>query len=82
MDSSANFGFLEGIPVVVEAELGRRAITVGELVALKPGSVLRLPRATGAPLDLYVGGTLVGRAEVLGRTRTRKVQVTEVGDVE
>jgi flagellar motor switch/type III secretory pathway protein FliN len=68
--------------VILEAELCRRAITVGELVALKPGSILRLPRVTGAPLDLYVGGSCVGRAEVLAPGRTRKVQVTEVGDVE
>lgn len=82
MDSSVNLGFLEGVPVVLEAELGRRMITLGELVALKAGSILRLTRASGAPLDLYVGGALVGRAEVLARSRTRKVQVTEVGDVE
>lgn len=82
MDSSVNLGFLEGVPVVLEAELGRRMLTLGELIALKAGSVLRLTRASGAPLDLYVGGALVGRAEVLARSRTRKVQVTEVGDVE
>jgi flagellar motor switch/type III secretory pathway protein FliN len=57
-------------------------ITLGELVAMKAGSILRLTRASGAPLDLYVGGALLGRAEVLARSRTRKVQVTEVGDVE
>jgi flagellar motor switch protein FliN/FliY len=82
MDSTANLGFLEGVPVVLEVELGRRVITLGEVIELKPGSVVPLPRATGSPLDLYVGGALVGRAEVLARSRTRKVQVTEVGDVE
>jgi flagellar motor switch/type III secretory pathway protein FliN len=81
MDSS-NLGFLEGVPVELEAELGRRVITLGEVIAWKPGSVVRLARATGAALDLYAGGALVGRAEVLPRGRGRKVQVTEVGDVE
>jgi len=82
MDSNANLGFLEGVPVVLEAELGRRVITLGELIGLKPGSVVGLPRVTGSALDLYVGGALLGRAEVLARSRVRKVQVTEVGDVE
>jgi flagellar motor switch protein FliN len=82
MDSSANLGFLEGVPVDLEAELGRRVITLGELIKLQPGSVVQLARVTGSPLDLYVGGALVGRAEVLATSRTRKVQVTEVGDVE
>jgi flagellar motor switch protein FliN/FliY len=82
MDSSSSLGFLEGVPVVLEAELGRRKITLGEVIELKPGSLVRLPRASGAPLDLYVGGALLGRAEVLAGSRNRKVQVTEVGDVE
>ncbi len=79
---SSSLGFLEGVPVTLEAELGRRVITLGEVIALQPGCVVRLPRSSGAPLDLYVGGALVGRAQVLPRNRGRKVQVTEVGDVE
>jgi len=82
MDSSTNLGFLEGVPVVLEAELGRRTITLGEVIEWKPGSVVRLPRTAGSALDLYAGGALLGRAEVLARSRNRKVQVTEVGDVE
>lgn len=81
-DSSNSLGFLEGVPVMLEAELGRRMITLGEVIDWKPGSVVKLPRATGAPLDLYVGGALVGRAEVLAPSRNRQLQVTEVGDVE
>lgn len=82
MDSNVNLSFLEGVPVMLEAELGRRVITLGELIDLKPGGVVRLPRDTGAHLDLVVGGSLIGRAEVLVRGDSRKVQVTEVGDVE
>jgi flagellar motor switch protein FliN len=82
MEPSINLSFLEGVPVVVEAELGRRVITLGELIGLKTGSVIRLPQNTGAPLDLYVGGALVAHAEVVSKGRIRKVQVTEVGDVE
>ena len=82
MEPTVNLGLLEGVPVSLEAELGRRVVTLGELVEWKAGSVLQLPRATGAPLDLYVGGSLIGRAEVVSRGRVRKVQVTEVGDVE
>jgi flagellar motor switch/type III secretory pathway protein FliN len=52
------------------------------LIDLKTGSVIRLRRTTGEPLDLFVGGALIGRAEVLVRGSSRKVQVTEVGDVE
>lgn len=82
MDSNVDLSFLEGVPVTLEAELGRRVITLGELIGLKPGGVVRLPRNTAAPLDLVVGGSRIGRAEVLARGGSRKVQVTEVGDVE
>jgi flagellar motor switch protein FliN len=82
MDPSINLGCLEGVPVSLEAELSRRMITLGELIGLEAGSVIRLPRTTGEPLDLVVGGSRIGRAEVLARGRSRQVQVTEVGDVE
>lgn len=82
MDSTVDLSFLEGVPVTLEAELGRRVITLGELIELRPGGVVRLSRNTGAPLDLVVGGSRIGRAEVLARGSARKVQVTEVGDVE
>lgn len=82
MDSNVSLSFLEGVSVTVEAELGHSIITLGELIDLKPGSVVPLARNTGEPLDLVVGGSLIGRAEVLARGSTRKVQVTEVGDVE
>jgi flagellar motor switch/type III secretory pathway protein FliN len=82
METNVNLRFLEGVPVVLEAELGRRVVTLGELIDLKAGNVIRLPKTTGAPLDLVVGGALVGRAEVLALGSSRRVQVTEVGHVE
>ena len=40
----------------VEAELGRRELTVREILSLSPGSVLTLPQAVGSKVTLFVGG--------------------------
>jgi flagellar motor switch protein FliN/FliY len=82
MGSAVQLGFLEGVPVTVEIELGRRLITLRELIGLKSGSIVLLPRAAGSQLDVCVGGALLARAEVVSQGRVQKVQLTEVGDVE
>lgn len=82
MDSKIDLGVLEGVPVVLEVELGHREIFLGELLRLERGSVVELPQAAGGPLGIYVGGSRLGRAKVLARGRNRTVEVIEVGDVQ
>jgi flagellar motor switch/type III secretory pathway protein FliN len=40
----------------LEAELGRCELSVGEILALAPGSVLTLDQPVGAKVNLFVGG--------------------------
>jgi len=40
----------------LEAELGRCEMSVGEILALAPGSVLTLDQPVGTKVNLYVGG--------------------------
>ncbi len=49
----------------VTIEIGRTRLPVGELLQLQPGQVLELDREVGAPLDMYINGTLLARGEIV-----------------
>lgn len=55
-------------PVRVAAELGQVALSVRDLIGLKPGDVLRLDRRLGDPLDVTVESTphLAGQPGLVG----------------
>lgn len=40
----------------VEAELGRCAMSVREILSLSPGSIVALPNAVGSKVTLFAGG--------------------------
>ena len=49
----------------VESELGRCSLPVREFLSLAPGSVIKLSRSVGSPVDLYVGGTLFSSGQIV-----------------
>jgi flagellar motor switch protein FliN/FliY len=53
------------IGVQVALEVGRARMTIRDLLALGPGSVIELERPAGDPLDVYVNDRLVARGEVV-----------------
>lgn len=61
----AGFDFIGDVLVTIEAELDRRTISFGELLDLRPGSVVALTRPTGENIDLYAAGVPIGNGEVL-----------------
>ncbi|HYL77314.1 MAG TPA: FliM/FliN family flagellar motor switch protein [Bryobacteraceae bacterium] len=56
---------LADIPVQVEVELGRRVMTIAQILELGPDSVIRMQRSAGDNIDILVGGTLVGYGEIV-----------------
>jgi flagellar motor switch protein FliN/FliY len=53
------------IGVQIALEVGRARMTIRDLLALGPGSVIELARPAGDPLDVYVNDRLVARGEVV-----------------
>jgi flagellar motor switch protein FliN len=53
------------IGVQLSLEVSRTTMTIRELLALGPGSVVELERPAGDPLDVYVNGRLVAHGEVV-----------------
>jgi flagellar motor switch protein FliN/FliY len=56
---------LADVTVDVEVELGRKIMTIAQILQLGPESVLRMGRSAGDNIDILVGGTLVGYGEIV-----------------
>jgi flagellar motor switch protein FliN/FliY len=53
-------------------------MTVRDLLALTPGSVVELDRLAGSPVDVLVNGTLVARGEVVVIDEEFGVRISEI----
>ncbi|MBZ5611673.1 MAG: FliM/FliN family flagellar motor switch protein [Acidobacteriia bacterium] len=65
MSPSEQIADLADIPVEVEVELGRRVMTIAQILDLHPNSVIRMPRSAGDNIDILVGGTVIGYGEIV-----------------
>jgi len=69
---------LTHVEMEVTVEIGRARMTVGSLLGLAPGQVVELDRPAGAPVDLFVNGTLLARGEVVVVDEDFGFRVTEI----
>jgi flagellar motor switch protein FliN len=69
---------LTDVAVEVSVEIGRTRMTLGEALALGPGSVVGLHRMAGEPVDLLVNGKPIARGEVVVIDEEFGLRVTEV----
>ena len=76
--SAGNLDLIVDIPVRVTVELGRTRKTIGEVLALGPGSVVELNKMAGEPVDVLVNGKLIARGEVVVIDESFGIRVTEV----
>jgi flagellar motor switch protein FliN len=79
-DGARSLNLLRNVEMTVTAELGRTRMTVAELLALTPGSVVELDRAAGTPIDLLVNGTLIARGEVVVIDEEFGLRISEIVD--
>ncbi len=69
---------LSEVPVEASVEIGRTGMTVGETLELRVGSVVKLDRLAGEPVDLLVNGTLIAQGEVVVTDEQFGLRVTEI----
>ena len=69
---------LHGVPVELAVEIGRTRMTIGETLALVPGSIVSLNRLAGEPVDLLVNGRPIARGEVVVVDEEFGLRVTEI----
>ena len=53
------------VALEVSVELGRSHMSIGEILALRTGSVIELDKLAGEPVNVSVNGTLIARGEVV-----------------
>lgn len=71
-------GLLRDVPAPVVVELGRVKLNTAQLIRMRPGQILRLPRGPNDPVDLVVNGKLFARGELIevdGELGVRLLQV-------
>lgn len=66
------------VKVDLTVELGRRRLSIQEVLQLAPNSVLEFFKRSDEPLDIRVGGRLVARGEAVIMGERYGVRVTEV----
>ena len=75
-ESSATDRFAR-IPVTAEVRVGRRDLTLDELLHLEVGSVIALNRPAGETLEVRIGNVLLASAEVVAIEERLAVRITD-----
>jgi flagellar motor switch protein FliN/FliY len=70
--------FLFDIPIELTVEVGKRKMTMGELVEVMPGTVVELDRPAGDNLDIVANGKLIARGEAVLVGERYGVRIMEV----
>jgi flagellar motor switch protein FliN/FliY len=68
---------LANVPIDLEAELGRRTMTLDSSLALRVGSVIRLPRSAGENIVILAGGHLLWSGEIVIIEERFAVRITD-----
>jgi flagellar motor switch protein FliN/FliY len=75
---AGDLGRLQDVTVELSVEVGRTRMTLGQALALGPGSVVALSRSAREPVDLLVNGKQVARGEVVVIDDDFGLRITEV----
>jgi flagellar motor switch protein FliN len=83
-DFGSNSAMIMGLPVMMKVVLGSAKMPVATLAKLAKGSVVKLDKMVGDPVDILVNGRLIARGEVVvlneGTSRFGVV-LTQVGSL-
>ena len=76
--SEPNLDRVLDIPINLSLELGHTRMSIRDLLRLSQGSVVKLDRPGGDPLDILVNGCLVARGEVVVINERFGVRITDI----
>ncbi len=78
VQGDVNLDVVLDIPVTIAMEIGRAKISIRNLLQLNQGSVNKLDRLAGEPMDVLVNGTLVAHGEVVVVNEKFGIRLTDV----
>ena len=79
MSSSAIDQFGD-VQVGIQVELGRRMMSLRQILDLEPGSVISTSKPLGDDLVIFAEGVRLGCGEIVVRQTSVIVRVTEIGE--
>ena len=71
---------LDDIPLVLQAVLPCRDLSIGELMALDAGTVVRTSRAAGDNVDLWIGNTQIADVELIVIENRLALRISEFSE--
>jgi len=75
---SRNIDILKDVNLPVAIELGRTKMTISDILALGPGSVVELNKLAGEPVDVLVNNKAVAKGEVVVIDENFGVRITQL----
>jgi flagellar motor switch protein FliN/FliY len=76
------FHVLRDVEVEITVEIGRCRKRIAEVLRLRPGQTMEIPKAAGEPVDIYVNRQLLGRGEAIVLGDRYGVRITELASME
>ena len=76
--STRRLDLLLDVPLDLTVELGRSRMTIQDLLALGPGSVIELDKVAGEPLDILVNDRLIARGEAVVVNDKFGIRITDI----
>ena len=77
MTSREDLAHLADIPLDIQVELDRKMMTIGTILDLRHGTVLKMNRSAGENMDILIGGALVGFGEIVIIEESMGVRITD-----
>jgi flagellar motor switch protein FliN/FliY len=74
----AHLEIILDVPLTLSVEIGRARLTIRDLLQLNAGSVVKLDRLAGDPMDIMVNGCLIAKGEVVVAGETFGIRITAV----
>jgi flagellar motor switch protein FliN/FliY len=79
-DVTSRLGRIKNVEMTLAVEIGRARISVRDLLAAQPGTVIELDRTVGSAADVYLNGRLIAQGEIVVVDQQFAVRVTQVLD--
>lgn len=73
-----DISFLLDVPVALNAELGSKRMTIGEILTLTHGSVVELNKGIQEPLELVVNGRVIAKGELVELDGQMGIRIVEI----
>ena len=70
--------YLHDVPLNMQAQIGTVQKTIKELLSLKTGAIVEFDKVVGEPMDVFIGGRLMCRGEIVVVNERYGIRISEV----